>query len=70
MFIDHCNESEDNKLTILDSFTENRNPLQDGEVTNENHDIKFESITILSFIQKLQHYLKVSVGNSVSKFTE
>ena len=70
VFFDHCNESEDNKITILDSFTENRNPLPDEEVSNEIHDIKFERNTILSFIQRLQHYLKVSVGTSVSKFTE
>ena len=81
--IEFCDESNDlvktnqdidlnaKKLTNLDSITLNRNPNSDNEVTNMKYiDDSVEEGTILRFIQTLENYLRVSVGNDVYNLTK
>ena len=52
------------KLTNMYCITVSRNPTSDNEVSNEKHfDDELIKNTILRFIQTLETYLKVSVGN-------
>ena len=58
------NDFNDNKLTILDSITVNRNPNSDNELANKNYiDDELDKNTGTRFNQTLQNYLKVSAGN-------
>ena len=58
------NDLNDNKLTNLDSFQVNRNPISDNEVSNKKYiDAELDKNTIVRFSQTLSNYLKVSVGN-------
>ena len=64
VFNDQDNEFDNNKLTNLDSITVNRNPNLDNELANRKYiDDEIDKNTVLRFIQTLQNYLKVSVGN-------
>ena len=71
VFNDQDNEFDNNKLTILDSITVNRDPSSDNELPNKNciDDSKGEC-TIMRFIQSLQKNLKVSVGNDIYHLTK
>ena len=51
----------DNKLTNIDSITVNRNPSSDKKVSNKKYiDDELDKNTLLSFIQTLQNYLRVT----------
>ena len=59
------------KLTNLDSFVINRDPSFDNEVAKRKFfDNEPDKNTILRFIQTLQIYLKVSVGNNTYNLTK
>ena len=59
------NDFNDNKLTISDSITFNRNSSSDNEVTNKKYiDSELDKKTIVRFNQTLKNYVKVSVGNA------
>ena len=61
----------DKKLTNINSVTVNRNPSSDNEVSNKKYiDDEVYKNTILRFIQTLQIYLKVSVGNDTYNLTK
>ena len=61
----------DNKLLNLDSVTVNRNPTSDSELVNKKYiDDELDKNTILRFNQKLQNYLKVTVGNDIYNLTK
>ena len=61
----------DNKLTNLDSIAINRDPVSDNEVSNKKYiHNELNKNTILRFNQKLQKYLKVSVGNDTYNLTK
>ena len=71
MFNDQDNEFDINKSTKLDSVTVNRNPVQDNELSNKNYvDDTIGEGTLVRFIQTLQNYLKVSVGNDIYNLTK
>ena len=58
------NDLNGNKLTNLGSFTVNRNPSLDNELSNKRYiDDESDKYTILRFNQTLENYLKVSLGN-------
>ena len=62
VFNDQDNEFDNNKLTILDSVTVNRNPSSDNEVSNKKYvDDSIGEGTLLRFNSTLQKYLKVTV---------
>ena len=68
---DQDNDLNDEKLTILDSITVNRNPSLDNEVSNKKYvDAELDKYTIVRFNQTLQNYLKVSVGNDTYNLTK
>ena len=61
----------DNKLTNLDSITVNRNPTSDNELSTKKYfDDELDKNTVLNFIQKLENFLNVSVGNDTYNFTK
>ena len=65
------NDLNDEKLTNLESITVNRAPTLHNEVTNKKYiDDEVDKNTILKFIQTLQNYLKVSVGNDTYNLTK
>ena len=65
------NDSNDNKLTNIDSITVNRNPTSDNEVSNKKYiDGGLNKNTIIKFNQTLTNYLKVSVGNDNYNLTK
>ena len=65
------NELNDKKLTNLDSITVNRNPSLDNELANKKYvDDSVGEGNILRFNQRLQNYLKVSVGNDTYNLTK
>ena len=65
------NDLNDNKLTNLDSIQVNRNPISDNEVTYKKYvDDEVDKNTLVRFIQTLQNYLKVSVGNNTYNLTK
>ena len=71
MKINHDNDINDKKLTILDSITINRIPTSDDEVSNKKYiDDELDKSTIARFNQTLQKYLKVSVGNDSYNLTK
>ena len=58
------NDLNDNKLPNINSITINNNPTDDNHVSNKKYiDNELDEKAILRFIQTLQIYLKVSVGN-------
>ena len=64
------NDLNDNKLTNINSIPINNNPTDDNHVSNKNYiDDELDKKTILRFIQTLQNYLKVSVGNDKYNLT-
>ena len=64
MFNDQDNEFVNNKRTKLDFFTVNRVPSSDNELANKKYiDDSIGEETLLRFLQTLENYLKVSVGN-------
>ena len=65
------NDPNANKVTILDSFTVNRNPISDNEVANKKYvDDSLGGGNISRFIQTLENYLKVSVGKDTYNLTK
>ena len=64
------NDLNDKKLTNLDSITINRNPTSDNEVANKKYNDDIDKNTIVRFIQTLQNYLKVFVGNDTYNLTK
>ena len=65
------NDLNNNKLTILDSIKGNRDPTSDNELVNKKYiDDELDKNTILRFNQRLQNYLKVSVGNDIYTLTK
>ena len=65
------NDFNDNKLTNIDSITVNRNPTSDNELSNKKYvDDELDKNTIVRFIQTLENYLKVSVGNDTYNLTK
>ena len=60
---DQDNEFDNNKLKKLDSFTVNRAPMVENEVsTKKYNDDDIDKNTNLRFNQILENYLEVSVG--------
>ena len=60
------NDLNDNKVTNINSITINNNPTDDNHVSNKNYiDNELDKNTMVRFIQTLQNYLKVSVGNDI-----
>ena len=71
VFNDQDNEIDNNKLTNLDSFTVNRDPNLDNELSNKKYvDNSIREGTLLRFNQTLENYLKVSVGNDTYNLTK
>ena len=71
VFNDQDNEFDNNKLTILDSITVNRDPSSDNELANKKYiDDSIGEGTLLRFNQTLENYLKVSVGNDTYNLTK
>ena len=69
--INQDNNLNDNKLTNIYSITINTNPTDDNHVNNKKYiDDQLDRNTIVRFIQILQHYLKISVGNDTYKLTK
>ena len=65
------NDLNNNKLTNIDSFQVNRNPISNNKVTNKKYvDDSIEEGTLLRFNQTLMNYLKVSVGNNTYNLTK
>ena len=65
------NDLNDNKLTNIDSITDNRNPSLDNELANKKYiDDELDKNTIFRFNQTLENYLKVSVGNDIYNLTK
>ena len=61
----------DNKLTNLDSNTNNRNPSLDNELVNKLYvDNELDKNTSLRFNQTLENYPKISVGNDTYNSTK
>ena len=59
------------KLTGLDSVTINGDPSSNNEVSSKKYvDELVRESTLLRFIQTLQNYLKVSVGNDTYNLTQ
>ena len=64
VFNDQDNELDNKKLTNLDSVTVNRNPISDNEISRKKYiDDSIVEGTLFRFIQTLENYLRVSVGN-------
>ena len=65
------NDLNDNKLTNIDSITINRNPNSDNELANKKYiDDELDKNTTVRFIQTLENYPKVSVGNDTYNLTK
>ena len=60
------NEFTDNKLSNLDSITVNKNPNSNKKYIDD----ELDKNTILRFIQTLENYIKVSVGNDIYNLTK
>ena len=66
VFNDRDNEFDNNKLTNLDSITNNKYPSSDNELANKKYvDDSIGEGNVLRIDQTLQNYLKVSVGGDV-----
>ena len=64
------NELYNNKLIDLENVSVNRNSNSDKELSNKNCvDGSIGEGTIVRFIQTLDNYLKVSVGNDTNNLT-
>ena len=64
-------DPNDNKFTNLDSITVNRNTSLDDELANKKFiDDELVKNTLVRFVQTLENYLKVSVGNDTYKLTK
>ena len=71
VFNDKDIKFDNNKLTHLDSVTIYRNPSSDNEVSDKKYvDDSIDEGTIVTFIQTLEIYLKVSVGNDTYNLTK
>ena len=71
VFDDQDNELHNNKLTILDSITINRNSKLDSELSNKKYVVDSTGEgTIVRFNQTLENYLKVSVRNDAYNRTK
>ena len=71
VYNDQNNEIDENNITSLDSITVNRDHSSDNELANKKY--FYDSIgpgNVLLFIQTLENYLKVSVGNDVYNLTK
>ena len=65
------NDLIDNKIRSINSITINNNPTHDNHVSNKKYfDDEFDKNTIFRFNQRLQNYLKVSVGNDTYILTK
>ena len=65
------NDFNENKLVNIDSVVVNRKPINDNEVSNKKYvDDELDKNTVLIFIQTLQNYLKVPVGNDTYNLTK
>ena len=61
----------ENKLTILDSVSVNKNPNLENELANKKQiNDELDKNTVLRFIQTLEKDLKVSVGKDTNKLTK
>ena len=71
VFNDQHNEFDNKKLTNLDSVSVIRDPSSDNEPANTKDVAEtLGSGNILRFIQTLQNYLKVFVGNDIYSLTK
>ena len=71
VFNDQDNEFDKNKLTNLDSITNNKYPSSDNELANKKYvDDSICEGNILRIDQTLQNYLKVFVGGDVYNLTK
>ena len=71
VFNDQYKEFDNNKITNLESFTVNREPLSDNDLSTKEHiDDSIGEGTLLRFNQTLENYLKVSVGNDTYNLTK
>ena len=61
---------KDKKLTILDSITVNRNPTSNEVSIKKHTEDELDKNTNVRFIQTLQNYLRVSVGNDTYNVTK
>ena len=62
---------KDKKLTNLDSIKVRRDPSSNNELANKKYvDNSIEDGTTLRFIQTLENYLKVTVGNDTYNLTK
>ena len=65
------NNLNDNNLINLDSITVKRNPFLDNELANKNYiDDELDKNTKVRFNQKLENFLKVSVGGDTYNLTK
>ena len=70
-FNDHGNDFDNNKITILDSITVNRDPSSDNELASKKDvDDSIGGGNFLGFNQTLQHLLKVSVATDTYILTK
>ena len=71
MKINQDNDLNDKNLLNLDSVTVNGDPSSDNEVSNKKYvDDELDKNTVVRFIQTLQNYLKVSVGDDSYNLTK
>ena len=71
IFNDQGSEFDNNKLTILDSITVNRDPTSDNEPANKKYvDDSIGQGNVLRFNRTLQNYLEVSVENDAYNLTK
>ena len=67
----HHNDFNDNDLTNFDSITVNGNPIPDNELASKKYiDDELEKNTNLSVKQRLENYLKLSVGKDTYNLTK
>ena len=71
VFNDQDNEFDNNKFTNLISVTVNRIFISDNELSTKKYiDDSIVEGTLLRFIQTLENYLRVSVGNDTYNMTK
>ena len=67
----HDNDLNENNFINLVSITVNREPKSDNELSKKKYvDESIGEGTILRFVQTLENYLKVSVGNTIYSLTK
>ena len=65
------NDLNDNNLTNINSITINKNPIDYSHVCNNKYnDHELDENTNFRFIQTLENYLKVSIGNDTYNLTK